>query len=398
MVDLYPHQRKAVEALGNGKVLWADPGAGKTLTALAYFFEKVCGGTLNDFSSIKTPKHIYVITTARKRDTMDWQTDAAMMSIGPDPEKSIAGIKLTVDSWNNVDNYLDTKDAFFIFDEQRAVGKGKWSKSFVKIAKQNEWIMLTGTPGDTWMDYIPLFLANGLYKNKTEFTREHVTWAPYVKFPKVEKYNQVGKLLKHRNNLLVRMHFTRHTVRKSTDVPVTYDKDLLHKVASGRWHVYEDRPLKDVAEMFLVMRKVVNSDPSRVDAIRSLMVRHPRLIVFYTFDYELELLRELADSTTVAEWNGHKHQEVPEGDSWVYLVQYVAGAEAWNCTTTDTVVFYSLTYSYKNFQQAMGRIDRLNTPFTYLNYYILLSKAAIDLAIARALSHKENFNESSFYN
>lgn len=395
-VELYPHQRKAVDALENGKVLWADPGAGKTLTALAYFYTKVCGGVLNDFTSMRTPRDIYVITTARKRDTMDWQTDAAKMSIGKERDASIEAIQLTVDSWNNIEKYKDVKDAFFIFDEQRAIGKGKWGTTFVRIAKKNQFIMLTATPGDTWLDYIPLFLANGYYKTKTEFIREHVIYAPYVNHPKVDRYVNVSRLVKQRNALLVRMHFERHTSQVVKNVHVEYDKDLYHKVTSGRWHVYEERPLRDVAEMFLVMRKVVNSDPSRLAAIRTLMKCHPRLIVFYTFDYELEILRQLAAERQVAEWNGHKHQDVPETDEWVYLVQYVAGAEAWNCTTTDAMCFYSLTYSYKNFEQAKGRIDRLNTLYKQMKYFILLSDSSIDRAIARSLDSKENFQESKY--
>lgn len=395
-VELYPHQRKAVDALENGKVLWADPGAGKTLTALTYFYTKVCGGVLNDFTSMRTPRDIYVITTARKRDTMDWQTDAAKMSIGKERDASIEAIQLTVDSWNNIEKYKDVKDAFFIFDEQRAIGKGKWGTTFVRIAKKNQFIMLTATPGDTWLDYIPLFLANGYYKNKTEFIREHVIYAPYVNHPKVDRYVNVSRLVKQRNALLVRMHFERHTSQVVKNVHVEYDKDLYHKVTSGRWHVYEERPLRDVAEMFLVMRKVVNSDPSRLAAIRTLMKCHPRLIVFYTFDYELEILRQLAAERQVAEWNGHKHQDVPETDEWVYLVQYVAGAEAWNCTTTDAMAFYSLTYSYKNFEQAKGRIDRLNTLYKQMKYFILLSDSSIDRAIARSLDSKENFQESKY--
>lgn len=381
-MDLYPHQEEAVEKLRNGSILWGGVGSGKSRAAVEYYMRK------------EKPKDVYVITTAKKRDSLDWDGEFARVGVGKEDGATTEG-RLTVDSWNNISKYIEVENAFFIFDEQRLVGSGKWSKSFIKIAKSNHWILLTATPGDTWLDYIPVFVANGFYRNRTEFKREHVVYNTFSKFPKVERYIGVAKLVRYRNEILIHMPYRKHTVRQTKDVWCSYDETLLRKVLIDRWHVYEERPLRDVAEMFLVMRKVVNSDPSRLEAIRSLMKCHPRIIIFYNFDYELEILRELKDECTVGEWNGHKHEEVPEGDSWVYLVQYVAGSEGWNCISTDTVAFYSLTYSYKNFHQAFGRIDRLNTPYTDLHYYVLKSRSVIDLAVSKSLKAKKSFNESS---
>lgn len=409
-VELYAHQQKAVDEMHNGCILWGGVGTGKSLTALAYFVSKVCKGTYGDFGSMRTPKDIYIITTAKKRDSLDWEKDAIKFGIYRDPEASVASIRLTVDSWNNIEDYVGVSDAFFIFDEQRVVGSGSWSQTFIKIARRNEWVLLSATPGDTWLDYIPVFVANGWYKNRTEFKREHVVYNTYSKFPKVDRYVDTGRLVRYRNRILVHMPYDRHTTRHEKVVTVDYDENLFDKAVSKRWHVFEHRPLRDVSELFSVMRKIVNSDDTRMDAIRSLMSRHPRLIVFYNFDYELEKLRSLGsgssdtsnaaqDNTvfTVAEWNGHKHQEIPQTERWVYLVQYTAGAEGWNCVSTNAVCFYSLTYSYKQFHQAFGRIDRLNTTYVDLFYYILASKSQIDRAILGALKSKKSFNESQYH-
>lgn len=395
-MELYPHQQKAVDELHNGAILVGVPGSGKSMTSLAYYYTKVCKGVMGDQESLREPTDLYIITTAKKRDKGEWEKDAINFGLVKDQTISVGNVRMVIDSWNNISKYKDVTNAFFIFDEQRLVGKGEWSKAFIKIAKHNKFIVLSATPGDTWLDYIPVFIANGWYKNRTEFINTHVEWEPFSKHPKVKRYHNVGRLVRNRNALLLEMPYVSHTRRISQDVPVEFDKDLQHKAIAERWHVFEGRPLRDASELFLVLRKIVNSHPSRLAAVKKLMAAHPKLIVFYNFDYELEDLRELCADVPLAEWNGHKHQSIPDTDHWVYLVQYAAGSEGWNCTDTDSVCFYSLTYSYKMFHQAHGRIDRLNTPFIDLYYYTLISTSVIDQAIQKALKAKKSFNESAF--
>ncbi len=384
-VELLPHQLEAIEHLGNGKILWGGVGIGKSLTALGYYVAKESG------------QDIYVITTAKKRDSLDWEAEAIKFGIGTERLRATEPI-LVVDSWNNIEKYLDVEDAFFIFDEQRLVGAGTWVKAFLRIAKQKRWILLTATPGDTWIDYVPVFIANGLYKNTSQFKREHVVYKSFVRYPQISHYINVDLLEKYRNMLLVEMPYLKLTTRVMIDVECDYDIELFQKVVKRRWHVYENRPLKDASEMFRVMRKVVNSDTSRLERLMDIWSTHKKVVVFYNFDYELELLRSwsITNSISCSEWNGHKHEEIPQTDSWVYLVQYVAGAEGWNCTETDTMVFYSLTYSYKNYMQSQGRIDRISTRFLTLFYYTFVSKSMVDIGITSALRHKKMFNEKAF--
>lgn len=379
-VELMPHQLDAIKNLNNGQILVGGVGTGKSLTVLGYYWEK------------ERHRDIYVITTAKKRDSLEWEGEAAKFGIGTVAGATLAGV-LRIDSWNNLKKYTDVKDAFFVFDEQRLVGTGSWVKSFQKIAKRNRWVLLSATPGDTWLDYIPVFVANGLYRNASQFKMEHCVYAPFSKFPKIIRYTSVSTLEKYRNMLLVEMPYLMHTNRIIEDVKVEYNSELFRKVVRDRWHVYENRPIQDAAEMFQVMRKVVNSDTSRLAAVRSLMHDHPRLIIFYNYNYELDMLRSLGGGTAIAEWNGHRHQPIPDTEKWVYLVQYVAGAEGWNCTETDAMCLYSLTYSYKNHMQALGRIDRLDTKFVDLHYYILMSNSAVCRAVRNSLVGKKVFNE-----
>jgi len=383
--DLQPHQETALRLLDNGKILWGGVGTGKSRVAIEYYIRK------------ESPAPIYVITTAKKRDSLDWVGEAARKAIGVTEDATAHGV-LTVDSWNNLSKYVDVKGAFFVFDEQRLVGKGEWVKAFLKLAKHNRWIMLTATPGDTWMDYIPVFIANRFYKNRTEFIREHVVYKPYVKFPAVDHYIGLNRLVKQRLAVLVHMPYAKQTRRHAKTEIVEYDVDLLEQVIKNRWNPFEDRPLRDKAELMIVGRRIVNSDPSRAAVIRRLLGRYPKLIVFYNFDFELEILRGVGSrgEGIVAEWNGHKHQEIPKTDQWLYIVQYMAGAEGWNCIETNATAFYSMTYSYKLWEQAHGRIDRMNSPFLDLYYHVLRSNSVVDRVIWGALKNKRSFNIHGF--
>jgi len=398
-IELYPHQLKAVRELSNGKILCGGVGTGKSRTAIAYYFFKEAQGMIKlngvgETAPMKTPKDLYIITTAKKRDSLDWMGECALFMLSGDRQYSFGNVKVTIDSWNNIKNFKEVKDAFFIFDEQRLVGSGAWVKSFIKIAKKNRWILLSATPGDTYMDYIPVFVANGFYNNRTEFIHRHVVYNNFSKYPKIDHFVETGRLDKFRRSLLVAMPYLRHTVRHSEIVPVSYDQKLFETVVKKRWNPYTEWPIKDVSELFYTMRHVVNADPVRLEAVKRLTEKHPKLIIFYNFNYELDLLRTLEEELHIpmAEWNGHKHEEIPKTDQWLYLVQYTSGAEGWNCTETDAMVFYSLNYSYRIMQQCEGRIDRLNTPFTDLYYYTLRSNSQIDVAIMRALKNKEDFN------
>lgn len=402
-IELYDHQKLAVDRLKNGSILCGGVGTGKSRTALAYYYIKECKGSLEinhegEFGLMKEPKDLYIITTARKRDTLEWEHECAPFLLSTEKDISTCGVKVTVDSWNNIKKYVDVKDAFFIFDEQRVVGKGAWVNAFLKITKGNRWILLSATPGDTWSDYIPVFIANGFYKNRTEFIKRHVIYNPYTKFSQIDHYINCGRLIKIRKAIIVNMRFSKPTVAHKENVIVDYDKNKLQTVSKERWDIYEEKPIKNVSALCYLMRRVVNSDHRRIDAVRKLVEENPKTIIFYNFDYELDILKKLGKELGIvtAEWNGHKHEPIPTEGNWIYLVQYTAGAEGWNCVETNVIIFYSQNYSYKSTIQAAGRIDRLNTPFSDLYYYHIRSNAPIDAAIAKALSKKQTFNEKAF--
>lgn len=395
---LRDYQMDAVKRMFNGCILNGGVGSGKSRTGLFYYFKEQ-GGWIdeNGYIPMKNPKDLYIITTARKRDTLEFEGELTHFLLSTDSKENAynGGVNIIIDSWNNIKKYTDIKGAFFLFDEDKVTGFGVWAKSFLKITKSNDWIILSATAGDTWQDYIPVFIANGFYRNKTEFVREHVIYSRFTKYPKIERYLNTGRLIRLRNSILIDMDFKRQTVSHHEEVFVKYNIAKYKDAIRTRWDCFKNEPIQQASGLCYVLRRIVNSDESRQVALLEIFESHSRMIIFYNFDYELDILKGLyyGDDVDVAEWNGHKHDPVPDGDSWVYLVQYTAGAEGWNCIRTDTIVFYSQNYSYKIMQQAAGRIDRLNTPYTDLYYYHLKSRSGIDLAISRALNQKKKFNE-----
>ncbi len=385
---LFLYQRDAVNQLKTGSILCGGVGSGKSITSIYYYYTIECNNN--------PTKDLYIITTAKKRDTLDWERECAKFALSTDRNSSINGIQIKVDSWNNIKKYVNVDNAFFIFDEQRVVGSGAWVKSFIKVTKKNNWILLSATPGDTWMDYIPVFVANNFYKNRTQFIRRHVVYNSFVKFPKVERFLEEGRLNRLKRQVIVMMKYEKKTNSIYKTLWAEFDKEKLKLVTQKRWNPFTDKPIKQISELFVAVRKVVNSDPTRLDMIKELLEKHRKIIIFYNFNYELEILRTLKElpNVNVAEWNGHKHQPLPKGESWAYLVQYLSGSHGWNCIETNVIVFYSLNYSYRIMTQAAGRIDRMNTPFANLYYYRIVSPSWIDSAIRKAIIHKKNFNES----
>ena len=396
-VRLFEHQEAALAKLHNGSILWGGVGSGKSITGLAYYYNRVC----ND---MKKPIDLYIITTARKRDTGEWEGELARFALSRDISKSYKGVKVSIDSWNNIKKYTDISGCFFLFDEQRVVGYGAWTKAFLKITARNQWILLSATPGDCWMDYLPVFIANGYFRNKTDFQRQHVIFNRYnTRYPQITGYVGESQLRRLRDQVLVGMSYEKKTAPHHELIFSSYDRELYDNVMKTRWNPYEDKPIMDASELCFVLRRIANSDEDRVDQVRELLFKHPKAIIFYNYNYELDLLREMAiDINTCGtewgygEWNGQRHDPLPTGQRWVYLVQYMAGAEGWNCIETDTIIFYSQSYSYKTMVQAAGRIDRINTGYHDLYYFYFTSNCKIDLAMRRALKHKKTFNESAF--
>lgn len=397
-------QLKALSKLRNGNILCGGVGSGKSRTGLAYYFCSVCGGQIDgkrrglkkDLVPMLWPKDLYIITTAKKRDKGEWEEELEPfgLKVGENEKP-----KIVVDSWNNIKKYVDVTGAFFLFDEQRVVGYGSWSKAFIKIARSNGWIFLSATPGDCWMDYLSIFIANGFYRNKRDFENRHVIYSRYTKYPQVDRYVDDYILTRLRDSILVNIEYEKPTERHMDIRLVSYDREAYKALMKDRWNIYEDKPIENISELCYLLRKTVNADPSRIEMVLLIAKERPRLIIFYNFDYELDILRNAAwpEGTVCREWNGHKHEEIPDSERWVYFVNYMGGSEGWNCITTDSMLFYSQNYSYKATEQAMGRIDRRNTPYKDLYYYSFKTYAPIDVAIGRALKRKKNFNESMFF-
>ena len=389
IVELSKGQQLAIKQLRSGNIVRGETGSGKSRTAIAYFYYSDGGSKLVNFEDNSKPtKQLFIITEAKKRDDNEWEEECKPFDLD-----------VTVDSWNNIKKYSDVKNAFFIFDEQRLTGRGAWVKTFYKIIKTNKWILLSATPGDAWIDYLPVFVANGFYKNPTEFIRRHVVYSRFTKYPLIVNYIDCGRLMKLKQLITVDIEYAKETKQHHIDVKVSHDRELYSKVMKNRWDIFSDKPIENASDLFRVVRRIVNTDPHRISEFERLVSEIPKVIVFYNYNYELEIIRDVLDKIKkpYSEWNGHRHDDIKTNeDEWAYVVQYLAGSNGWNCTLTNSMIFYSECGKYNKMHQASGRIDRRNTPFKELNYYHLISNASVDKRIRNAFKAGKDFNIRKF--
>lgn len=374
-ISMYEYQLEAINKLQSGMILWGNVGSGKSRTSL-YFYCK-------NYSN----KKLLIITTAQKRNNGEWLEEC-----------KVFGLKPIIDSWNNIRKYEKYENYFIIFDEDHLTGYGAWSKTFIKMAKCNDWLVLTGTPGDNYSEFMTVFIAKGWYKNKRDFEENHVIYSRYSKYPKVDRYINQGLLEKHRRDILVKM-FIEKRPRVHKEIVITQYDISKYKKAYKDKRDENNKPFKNATAFCLYLRKICNEDESKIVKVRELLLKHNKVIIFYNYIYEKEILLKLLKTMktfNVGEYNGQHHDDIPIGERWAYLCQYTAASEGWNCLLCDTMIFFSMSYSYKSMEQAAGRINRVNTPYKDLYYYYLRTTSSIDLSINRALSTKRNFNESTF--
>lgn len=404
-VQLRPFQVDCVKHLRSGKVLAAGVGAGKSIMSLYWYVTQCCAydksSNLNGelFKLKPSSPDLYIITTAKKRISQEWNDELLRFNlIAGSNSHGMGNVYVTIDSWNNIRKYEGVKDAVFIFDEQRAIGSGVWAKAFVKIAKANKWLMCSATPADGWQDWCSIFIADGFHRNRTEFFRRHAVYSRFTKFPMITKWIDTDYLEKCRDAVLVTCTVPRDTERVWHDLTCGYDREAVKKAMKTRWNPETEAPFANANELVIYLRRLINTDKTRLSYASHVCKDHRRTIIFYSLNAELEEILKLESETgiKVYQFNGHKHDPLPEGSDWIYAVQFFSGSEGWNCTTTDTILYWSLPYSYKQFEQAAGRIDRLDTKYKILNYYVMKSFSPLDISIGRALSNKKDFNLRAF--
>lgn len=387
-----PHQRDAIRKISNGNVVVGATGSGKSLVGLVYYYTNILEGSVEPFRKPTKSVSLYIITTATKRDSLDWNSECAEFALSTNQEASVNGIKVVIDSWNNIKKYKDIRGGFFLFDEQKTTGYKRWSKIFIRIAKNNRWILITATPSDRWMDLLSVFIANGFYKNKRDFVNQHVTYNPYVKYPSITGYRNVNKLRILKKRIFVIIDYQSPSIIENKVISVDYDVDALTQIEKTEWNPFTDSPIINLSEFASVLRRSLNSHPSRINEAIRIRNTVKKLIVFYNFNFELEILKHGYSGIKIGELNGHRHDALPVGSDWVYLVQYNSGNEAWECFTTNHMLFYSLNYSFRIMTQAKGRINRLTSGFNYMYYYYLVSNHWLDKGIQKALNKKRDFN------
>lgn len=396
MADLYDFQKDAVAHLLTGRhFIISGVGSGKTAMALTWAAEQ-CR---------QTGKHkVLVVTTASKVRTGDFEKEDKIWT--DDSEKR----EMAVISWHKLkawveQNWKGLDEWVVIFDEaQRSKGYSTgMGKAFLKITKQNpDWAGFTGTPGDTWADYISYFVATNQTRNKTAYLHEFANVQTYKGYPEIVGWRNEDRLKAMWAHIsyapdtsIVAQQLPKEQYRTITlPKPRAYSKTL--KTRLNEQGEFLDTAGAMVAEL---RRLCFTKDKQQwvadfVEGVES------GVVMFYNYIATGDKLAEICEkalgkSGRVWRIDG-KHHEIPTAETIgakdVVLCQWQSGSEALNFQFLHYWVGVELCYSNSMLQQAMGRIRRIGQEHP-MSFYRLLTDGTIEQDIAEALKNKKEFSE-----
>lgn len=144
-------------------------------------------------------------------------------------------------------------------------------------------------------------------------------------------------------------------------------------------------------------------DNSKIDKILDYAIEFPRIVIFAKYRAQIAQIQQALTKAKVRTWTltgdttdrGAVIKEANESDG--VLIAQAQISAGWEVPNTPVMIFASQTYSFVDYDQALGRIQRANNIKKNL-YISLVVKGGIDEAVHDSLLNKSDFAERVYAN
>ena len=122
-----------------------------------------------------------------------------------------------------------------------------------------------------------------------------------------------------------------------------------------------------------------------------------RVIIFYNFNTELEVLRKVLFDRPISIVNGQVKdlKEYENNDNSVTLIQYQAGAMGLNLQKANRIIYFSLPERSELFEQSKARICRIGQE-KQCYYHIMMCHKSVEEKIYECLLMRKDYTDELF--
>lgn len=390
---LYPKQLEILKQIKDYSLLPLGTATGKTLIALHYYINNhldkplviYCplakyleGGWVSEFNSLKSKYNLI---------TKD----------------------ITVVPYSQINKYAVADNSFVILDEAHYVKNpmAKRSKAIREILNNKPFIMLSATPGTKVEDYCHYLMLWNKFKYKTHFENEFLIKDSLMlgsrKIPVVKGYKNLDKF----SSILKQHSTSRLTVNDIVELPELILKDVSLTPSKEYKDIKKNRILKLDNDVILLdtqiklctyLRQYV-SPKEKISHLEDIVSEckqlNENLLIFYNFKSELREIEKIVKIDYLI--NGDvkifpSKEDFKNLNSKITVVQIRAGGTGIELQYNSQVLFYSPTYSYQDYEQALGRAYRPGQ-----NKKVLVRRFntinTIEADVWEAIKNKKDFDE-----
>lgn len=391
---LYNFQRQLLNSIEENYIIAADTGTGKTMMAIHHYLKH------------NTGEPLLILAPPQKIKEGGWQRELDFVASHYNIEIPYDIISYGVLS----KRWKEYKDWFLVMDECHYVKNptSQRGKAAINLTKQStNFLLLSATPSSNgWGDTIAYMIMFGYYKNKTQFLKEHAVYnrIDYGNGPVnvVSDYRDQEKLQKLYQSFSIKL-----AKEDCLDLPPLVFEKVHFKPSKEYNIIKKDRVLGEelfdnISKLQHGLRFYANQADKLKYTEMLLEGTEENVIIFYNYKQENEELKKIAKKLKkkVFEVSGSK-TNLPDKEKWtslknsVTIVQYQAGAAGIELQYANIVIFHTPTYSYQDYEQALGRAYR-NGQTKKVTVYQYITKNTIETSIYQALAAKKDFTEELF--